>query len=87
MPAKDFIHNTVKNALIKDGWTITNDPYTIRYEDDSVYADLGAERPFAAERAGQKIAALMLRKRANQLCSRGICNPALGRWIANPPRA
>mgnify|MGYP001153314642 CR=1 FL=1 len=23
MPAKDFYHNTVKTALIKDGWTIT----------------------------------------------------------------
>ncbi|WP_293061752.1 element excision factor XisH family protein [Okeania sp. SIO2B3] len=23
MPAKDFYHDIVKNALIKDGWTIT----------------------------------------------------------------
>ncbi len=27
MPAKDVIHNEVKNALIKDGWNITDDPY------------------------------------------------------------
>ncbi len=26
MPAKDIYHNQVKNALIKDGWTITDDP-------------------------------------------------------------
>jgi hypothetical protein len=26
MPAKDIYHETVKNALIKDGWTITDDP-------------------------------------------------------------
>ncbi|MBA4182514.1 MAG: fatty-acid synthase, partial [Acidobacteria bacterium] len=26
MPAKDIYHDTVKNALIKDGWTITHDP-------------------------------------------------------------
>jgi hypothetical protein len=25
MPAKDIYHNEVKNALIKDGWTITDD--------------------------------------------------------------
>ncbi len=28
MPAKDIYHNEVKNALIKDGWTITDDPFT-----------------------------------------------------------
>jgi hypothetical protein len=26
MPAPDFIHDAVKQALIKDGWTITDDP-------------------------------------------------------------
>jgi hypothetical protein len=33
MPAKDTIHDAVKNALIKDGWKITPDPYTIKYEE------------------------------------------------------
>jgi hypothetical protein len=28
--AKDVFHQQVKNALIKDGWIITNDPLTIR---------------------------------------------------------
>jgi hypothetical protein len=55
MPAKDIIHDAVKNALIKDGWTITHDPYTIRYEEVTAYADLGAERILAAEKANQKI--------------------------------
>ncbi|MEB3342500.1 element excision factor XisH family protein [Okeania sp.] len=27
MPKLDIIHNYVKNALIKDGWIITDDPY------------------------------------------------------------
>lgn len=44
MPRKDLIHEAVKNALIKDGWTITNDPYRIEYEDADVYADLRVER-------------------------------------------
>jgi hypothetical protein len=30
MPAKDVYHDTVKNALIKEDWTITNDPFFIR---------------------------------------------------------
>lgn len=55
MPAKDLYHNAVKNALIQDGWTITADPYFIKYEEAELYADLAAEKPIAAERQGQKI--------------------------------
>ncbi len=55
MPAKDIYHNEVKNALLKDGWTITADPYFIKYEDAELYADLAAEKPIAAQRQGQKI--------------------------------
>ncbi|HAX75060.1 MAG TPA: XisH protein [Cyanobacteria bacterium UBA11372] len=55
MPAKDTYHNAVKSALVKDGWTITAEPYKILYEDAELYADLAAERPLAAERNGQKI--------------------------------
>jgi hypothetical protein len=55
MPAKDIYHNAVKSALVKDGWTITADPYRIVYEDAELYADLAAERPIAAERDAQKI--------------------------------
>ncbi len=40
MPRKDQIHEAVKNALVKDGWTIIDDPYRIVYEDTDVYADL-----------------------------------------------
>ncbi len=55
MAQLDKIHNAVKNALIKDGWTITADPFEIRFKDIRVYADLAAERPFTAERDGEKI--------------------------------
>jgi hypothetical protein len=54
--AKDIIHDAVMNALIKDGWTITDDPLVIRYRDAHVLVDLGAERVIAAERGNQKIA-------------------------------
>ena len=44
MSQKDAIHQIVKNALIKDGWTIVADPYTITYGRTQLYADLCAER-------------------------------------------
>ena len=31
MPADDAIYVAVKNALLKDGWIITNDPLTLEY--------------------------------------------------------
>jgi hypothetical protein len=45
----------VKNALIKDGWQITRDPYTIIFEGEYLYADLAAERVFVAEKGVVKI--------------------------------
>jgi hypothetical protein len=56
MARLDKIHYAVKNALIKDGWTITHDPFFIQFEDITVQADLGAERTIAAEMNGNKIA-------------------------------
>jgi hypothetical protein len=55
MPKLDIIHNAVKNALIKDSWVITDDPYVIQYRKTTLYADLGAEQPMAVERYGQKL--------------------------------
>jgi len=56
LPAKDIYHETVKKALIKDGWTITHDPLILRWGTTDVYVDLGAEELFAAEKEGGKIA-------------------------------
>jgi hypothetical protein len=55
MPAKDVYHDSVKQALIKDGWTITHDPYTLTFGQKDVFVDLGAERVLAAEKHGEKI--------------------------------
>lgn len=55
MPSKDIIHDSVKNALIKDDWILTADPYIIKYEEVKLFADLAAERPLLAERSGEKI--------------------------------
>ena len=54
--AKDKIHGAVKNALIKDGWTITADPFVIDFEDVELKADMAAERPIAAQRESERIA-------------------------------
>ncbi len=54
--AKDIFHNTVKTALQKDGWSITNDPYKLRYGVADIYIDLAAEETIAAEKEGRKIA-------------------------------
>ncbi|MDJ0659278.1 MAG: element excision factor XisH family protein [Crocosphaera sp.] len=55
MPAKDIYHDSVKNALIKDGWTITADPYYIIYKRLRLFADLGAERSISAQKGNDKI--------------------------------
>ncbi len=54
--ARDKIHEAVKNALIRDGWQITHDPYPLQYEDVSVQIDLAAQKLLAAERGDHKIA-------------------------------
>ncbi|RKZ75628.1 MAG: hypothetical protein DRQ57_06725 [Gammaproteobacteria bacterium] len=44
MPAKDTYHNIVKNALIKDGWKITDDPLVLQFGETNLYADLGPKK-------------------------------------------
>lgn len=56
MPAKDFYHDIVRNALIKDGWTITHDPYPLKLGQKDLFIDLGAEKIIAAEKGNDKIA-------------------------------
>ena len=50
MPAKDFLHDAVRTALEKDGWTITDDPLTFKAEGIRFFIDLAAERIIGAER-------------------------------------
>jgi hypothetical protein len=54
--AKDIYHDTVRTALEKDGWTITDDTFTLSVGKRDVFVDLAAEKPLTAERQGQKIA-------------------------------
>ena len=43
MPARDMYHDAVRNALVKDGWTITHDPFRLSWGGRDMYVDLGAE--------------------------------------------
>ena len=62
MPKRDSIHQLVRDALIKDGWRITDDPYVISYGERFLFIDLGATdlanpgQVIGAQREGQRIA-------------------------------
>lgn len=44
VPAKDRYHDTVKRALIKDGWRVTHEQYFLNYEGRHLWIDLRADR-------------------------------------------
>ena len=56
--AKDIYHQQVREALIKDGWTITHDPLALENKGEKMdyEIDLGAEKLIGAERGTEKIA-------------------------------
>ena len=56
MPARDSSHEAVKQAVINDGWVITDDPYVISYGDRFLFIDLGASRFIGICRGDQHIA-------------------------------
>ncbi|TAG61773.1 MAG: fatty-acid oxidation protein subunit alpha [Oscillatoriales cyanobacterium] len=49
-------HDAVKQALLKEQWVITADPLILKIDKVKFEIDLAAEKVFAAEKAGQKIA-------------------------------
>jgi len=57
MSAKDQVHQQVVNALKKDGWTITHDPFKVRWKTRKLQVDLGAEKLIAAEKVWDTIGA------------------------------
>jgi XisH protein len=61
LPARDSIHETVKDAVIKDGWEITDDPYVISYGDRFLFVDLGASG-FIGVRQGNKQIAIEIKQ-------------------------
>ena len=47
MPRRDLYHDIVKNALVKEGWSVTHDPLVLGDLELRVYPDLGAEKNVA----------------------------------------
>lgn len=57
MPKKDIFHDTVINALKKEGWVITNDPLFVPTEGGvNFFIDLGLERMIGARKNDDYIA-------------------------------
>ncbi len=55
MSRRDTYHDVVKYALIREGWTISHDPYFLQ-SDPKLLIDLGVQRTIAAEKSREKIA-------------------------------
>lgn len=79
MPAKDIFHDSCKVSLLKDGWTITHDPLSLRMGKKDLFVDLGAERLLAAEKEHQKIA-IEIKSFVSQSEIRDLEN-ALGQYV------
>lgn len=80
MPAKDLYHNQVKNALIKDGWTITNDPLHVSFGGKDMFIDIGAEQLLAAQKENTLIAVEI--KSFTGLSEVDDMHKALGQFLA-----
>lgn len=56
MPVRDRYHENLKNALIKDGWNVTDDPFHLKWGKKDLYVDLAAEKLLIAQKGTEKIA-------------------------------
>jgi len=53
--AKDIIHYSCREALEKEGWIITDDPFALKTGGFRMEIDLAAEQVFEAEKESEKI--------------------------------
>ncbi|MDJ0658270.1 MAG: XisH family protein [Crocosphaera sp.] len=80
MPAKDIYHDAAKNALIKDNWRITHDPFRLKLaRGKNLFIDLGAESLIAAEKEQTKIAVEI--KSFRRLSDMKDLEEALGQFV------
>jgi hypothetical protein len=57
MPQRDAIHNIIRQALVNEGWEITDDPYVISYGERFLFIDLAARLDVLNGIAGRFIGA------------------------------
>src|SRR5207249_475116 len=69
----------VRNALVKEGWTIAADPYVITYRRSQLYADLCAEREEEGEAKRVIVVEIKSFRGASALSD---FHAALGQYIA-----
>lgn len=56
MPARNRYHRQLRNALESDGWTITHDPFHLKWGARDLLVDLGAEKLLGAEKGTRRLA-------------------------------
>ena len=81
MSRRDSYHYACKTALIRDGWTITHDPFPITYRGTAVSTDLGAEKESAIE--GLRIAVELIAVEVKDLDGQSVLSDfekALGQF-------
>ncbi|MCU0571263.1 MAG: XisH family protein [Oculatellaceae cyanobacterium Prado106] len=57
MPQRDAIHSLIRQALIKEGWEITDDPYVVSFGERFLFIDLAASAGMPSRIAGRVIGA------------------------------
>ncbi|MEM9538275.1 MAG: element excision factor XisH family protein [Cyanobacteria bacterium P01_E01_bin.42] len=78
--ARDIFHDRVRDSLERDGWTITDDPFFVRFDGSNFQIDLGAEKMIAAEKDNEKIA-VEIKSFLNQSAQTDFYN-ALGQFLS-----
>jgi hypothetical protein len=56
MPQYDAHHEAVKQALLKDGWSVTREQFSVLYKGLRVFIDMAAEKFVDGEDGSEKIA-------------------------------
>lgn len=79
MPAKDIYHDAVKNALVKDGWIVIDDPFQLKFGLRELFVDLGVKKLLSAKKKEKQI--LVEIKSFNNPSPVADLEQALGQYI------
>jgi hypothetical protein len=80
MPAHDVYHDAVKAALIYDGWTITDEDYTLLVGRQRVFIDIAAERDLIVAHQGNERIAVEVKSFVGPSAVADLRN-AIGQYI------
>jgi hypothetical protein len=79
MPARDIYHATVKEALLKDGWNVTDNPFKLRMGSRDLFVDLAINKLIIANKDNQAV--LVEIKSFTNLSPVADLEQALGQYI------